>query len=286
MKGSVPFAVMHLHRSPKSTHVAGFLFGGLIALLLAAPARAAEAFRLDRLPVVRFTDTADNQLLRRTGVLNISGDVAWRITQTIPRPANTPAWALDRNLVNVTTWLAFHSLGGPALADFEIQEGGVHAPVGDQSYLFVAPREGATVATGKLINISTRAKLLGGDVIVAGFVIEDRPRAVLVRAVGPTLRRFGVNSAHPDPWLNIKRNGQSVVGNDDWSNQVFSDMIEQITARVGAFPLDIAAFDAATVVMLEPGAYTVHVGTDRIDVPSGDVLVEVYSVPEEAFDTN
>jgi hypothetical protein len=162
----------------------------------------------------------------------------------------------------------------------------VHAELGDQSYLFVAPREGATVATGTLINISTRAKLLGGDVVIAGFVIEDRPRAVLVRAVGPSLRRFGVTSAHPDPWLNIKRNGQSVVGNDDWSNQIFPNLVEQISARVGAFPLDIASFDAATVLILTPGAYTVHVGSDRSDVSSGDVLVEVYSVPEEVFDTH
>jgi hypothetical protein len=107
---------MNAPRSPKSTYVAAFLLGGVIALLVAAPARSAEVFRLDRIPIVRFTAAAENQLVRRTGVLNISGDVAWRITQTIPRPANTLAWALDRNLVNVTTWLAFHSLGGLALA--------------------------------------------------------------------------------------------------------------------------------------------------------------------------
>ena len=273
-------------RSPKSTYVAAFLLGGLIALLFAAPARSAGLFRLDRIAIVRIVPAADDQLLLRHGVLEVSGEVTWRGTQTIARPVNTPNWALNRNLVNATAWVAFYSLGGLATADFEIQEGGVRAIIGDQTYLAVAPREGARAATGKLINISTRAKLFRGDAVIAGFVIEDRPRAVLVRAVGPSLRRFGVNSAHPDPWFNIKRNGQTVVGNDDWSNQIFPQVIEQITARVGAFPLDIAAFDAATVVMLEPGAYTVQVGTDRIDVPSGDVLVEVYSVPEEVFDAN
>ena len=277
---------MHKLRSPQSTYVAAFLLGGLIALLLAAPAHSAEVFRLDRIAIVRITPTTDDQLALRNGVLDVSGNIAWRATQTMARPANTPAWALNRNLVNVTSWLAFHSLGGLATADFEIQEGSVRAIIGDQAYFAVAPRAGATVATGKLINISTRAKLLGGDVVIAGFVIEDRPRAVLVRAIGPGLRRFGVASAHPDPWLTIKRNGQSVVGNDDWSNQIFSNLVEQATARVGAFPLDIASFDAATVLILPPGAYTVHVGSDRLDVPSGDVLVEVYSVPEEAFDAN
>lgn len=285
-EGLRPLRRMNPLRSPKSTYVAALLLGGLIALLIAAPGRAAEIFRLDRIAIVRITPASDDQLLLRNGVLGVSGDIAWRGTQTMTRPANTPAWALNRNLVNATAWLAFYSLGGLATADFEIQEGGARAIIGDQSYLAIAPREGALVATGRLINISTRAKLLSGDVVIAGFVIEDRPRAVLVRAVGPTLRRFGVASAHPDPWVTIKRNGQTVVGNDDWSNQIHSHLLEQITARVGAFPLDTASFDAATVLILPPGAYTVHAGSDRLDVPSGDILIEVYSVSEEVFDTN
>jgi hypothetical protein len=145
-------------------------------------------------------------------------------------------------------------------------------------------REGAVVATGKLVNISTRAKLLPGDVVIAGFVIEDRPRAVLVRAVGPSLARFNVPTPTPDPWLTIKRGSSSVVGNDDWSNQPNSDLITRAAARVGAFPLDFASYDAAQLAILPPGAYTVQVGTDRIDVRNGDVLIEVYTVPEDVFD--
>jgi hypothetical protein len=38
-------------RSPKSTYVAAFLLGGLIALLFAAPARSAEVFRLDDIEI-------------------------------------------------------------------------------------------------------------------------------------------------------------------------------------------------------------------------------------------
>jgi hypothetical protein len=275
---------MKIRRSPKATYVAAFLLGGLIALLIAAPARAAEAFRLDRIPIVRFTALANDQLQLRTGVLNVSGEVVWRITQTIARPANTPEWALDRNLVNVTTWFALHSLGGLALVDFEVHAGGVHADIGDQSYFVVAPLEGAVVATGKVVNISTRTKLPLGDVVIAGFVIADRPRAVLVRAVGPSLARFNVPSPTPDPWLTIKRGSTSIVGNDDWSNQSNSDLIVRAAARVGAFPLDLASYDAAQLVIIPPGAYTVHVGTDRIDVQAGEVLVEIYGVPEDVFD--
>lgn len=272
-------------RSPKATHLAAFTLGALFALLIAAPARSAEPFRLDRLAIVQFTPTTENQLLLRNGVLGVAGEVQWRGPQTIARPAILPTWILGRNLVKVDAWLAFHGLGGFATADFELQEGAQRVVIGDQAYMAVAPREGALVATGKLINMSMRTKLLGGEAVTAGFVIEDRRRAVLVRAVGPSLRRFNVVSTHPDPWLAIKRNAQTIVGNDDWSNQVFAKLVEQASARVGAFPLDIASLDAALVVILEPGAYTVHVGSDRSDVPSGDVLVEVYSVPEEVFES-
>jgi hypothetical protein len=65
--------------------------------------------------------------------------------------------------------------------------------------------------------ISTRTRLdSAGDVVIAGFVIEDRPRTVLVRTIGPSLVRFDVTSAHPDRWLAIKRGNQTLGGNDDW----------------------------------------------------------------------
>jgi hypothetical protein len=272
-------------RSPKATYVAAFLLGGLIALLIARPGHAAEAFRLDRLAIVQFSPTPDGRLLVKNGVLNLAGEVAWRGTQNIARPASVPEWALDRHLVNVQAWAAFHGLGVGATANFEIRAGGVHIPIADQVYMAVDVAADARAATGSMINISTRTRLnSSGDVVIAGFVIEDRPRAVLVRAVGPSLARFGVTSPHPDPWLAIKRGAQTIAGNDDWSNQVSADLIAKAAARVGAFPLDSAAFDAAHLLILPPGAYTVHVGTDLINVRDGDVLIEVYSVPEDVFD--
>lgn len=70
---------MNLSRSAKSEIVAAFLLGGLIALLLATPARSAETFRLDRLAIVRFTPTPDDRLLLQHGALNIFDDVQWRV---------------------------------------------------------------------------------------------------------------------------------------------------------------------------------------------------------------
>lgn len=272
--------------STKSTYVAASLLGGLIALLMASPARSAEMFRLDRIAIVQFSPTADDRLLLRNAVLDAAGEVTWRGSQAIARPADVPAWIFNRNLVNVNAWLAFRGLGGFATADFEIQGGGERVLIGDQAYIAVAPRDGALVATGKMINISTRTHLRGGELVIAGFAIEDRARAMLVRAVGPGLAQFNVLSAHPDPWLTIKRNGQTIVGNDDWENQADAALVERVSAGVGAFPLPTSSFDAAQVVMLPAGAYTVHVGSNLSHVFSGEILVEVYSVPEDVIDSN
>jgi hypothetical protein len=90
---------MNSIRSTKATYVAAFLLGGLIALLISSPARSAEPFRLDRLAIVQLSPTGDDRLLLRNGVLDVGGAVTWRGTQLIDRPANVPAWALNRNLV-------------------------------------------------------------------------------------------------------------------------------------------------------------------------------------------
>ncbi len=271
--------------SARAELIAAFLLGGLIALLFAAPGHAAEAFRLDRLAVVHVSPTDDGRLALRAGVLDLTGEVAWRGTQTIPRPASVPEWALNRHLVNVNAWLAFHNLGGAATANFEVQAGGVQIWIGDQVYMAVGLSPDARMATGPVINLSTRTHLRGeGDTVIAGFVIEDRPRAVLVRAIGPGLRRFDVANAHPDPWLAIKRGKTTITGNDDWELQPNAQLVRRAAARVGAFPLDPGSFDAAQLVILPPGAYTVHVSTERTDVTDGEILLEIYTVPEDVFE--
>jgi hypothetical protein len=276
--------MMHALRSTRSTYVSAFLLSCWIALLIATPGRSAEPFRLDRLAIVRFSPANDGRLLMQRGVLDLGGDVAWRVTQSIARPPDAPEWAFNRILVSTNAWLAFHNLGGLATANFEIQGGAEQATIGDQSYMAVGVSPLAHSSNGNLINISARTALSAGNVIIVGFVVEDRPRAVLVRAVGPSLARLNVPSAHPDPWLAVKRGYQTIVGNDDWFNQADSQRVAAAAARVGAFPLAHGSFDAAILVILPPGAYTVHVASELSDVQNRDVLIEVYSVPEDVFD--
>lgn len=276
--------IAKLSRSAKIEIVAALLLGGLVALLLATPSRAAEVFRLDRLAIVRPSLTDDGRIALRNGVLDLDGTIAWRASYVIDRPANFQSWVLDRDLVSVTAWLAFRNLGGQATANFEIQEGYIHVPIGDEAFLVVAVSPEARRASGDVVNISTRTVLSPGQTIIAGFVILDRPRTVLVRAVGPGLASFGVATAHPDPWLAVKRGRETISGNDDWALQANAGLVAKAAARVGAFPLEPGSLDAAHILTLPPGAYTVQVSSEREDVREREVLVEVYSVPEDVFD--
>lgn len=272
---------MNASTSRRGTYLAAFLLGALLALIAAMPARAGEAFRLDRVAIVRFSDLGDGKLLRQSGVLHLDGRTEWRGSSQLSRPANTPDWALDRFLVSVHAWLGYYGLGPESLANFELAEGSVRFAIGSESFHFVAPNPLAFVASGRLINISTLARIAaGGDEIVAGFVIEDRPRVVLVRAVGPGLERFNIPGT-PDPALLVRRDGQTLTFNDNWWTAADANRTRRAAARVGAFPLDDQSRDAARVLRLGPGSYTLHAHTAAPDVPGGKVLLEVYSVPEE-----
>lgn len=275
---------MNSTRSSRATYVAAFFLVLLLAAIAARPGRAAEAFRLDRVGVVQFTAAGEGKLRRHSGVLYQSGQITWRLSSEVARPDNTPEWALGRTLITNAAWISYRALGFSALDNFELTDAMVRFSIGEESFHFIAPNPLGYLATGRVINISTRARVAaGGDEVIAGFVIEGNPRAVLVRAVGPTLARFGVAGPVPDPFLSVKSNGQTVQFNDNWWTRPDAAEIRAAAAMVGAFPLDDNSRDAARLLILPPGAYTVHVQTAAPEVPGGHVLVEVYSVPDETI---
>src|SRR5690606_9160801 len=115
-----------------------------------------------------------------------------------------------------------------------------------------------------LVNISTLARINSPtDSIVSGFVISgSATRTVLVRAVGPTLAAFGVTDALGKPALTVFKENQVVAGNSAWAGvtRESTDSLTNAFDRAGAFRLaDESSDDAALVVNLDPGAYTVQV---------------------------
>jgi hypothetical protein len=127
-----------------------------------------------------------------------------------------------------------------------------------------------TTRTDRLINLSSRVRVSGGDnVLITGFVIAGTaPKQVLVRGTGPALTGFGLQGVLANPKISLYRGTELVAENDDWAAAQAADF-----ARLGAFALPAGSKDAALLATLPPGAYTAIVadGTN-----AGVALAEIY----------
>ncbi|MEZ5278482.1 MAG: hypothetical protein R3F07_19020 [Opitutaceae bacterium] len=134
----------------------------------------------------------------------------------------------------------------------------------------------------KLVNISNRGEVgVGAAIMIPGFVIGgESAKTVLIRGVGPKLADYEVTGVLEDPTLRLFRAGEAtpLLTNDNWSDAANAAELAAAAETVGAFALDAGSRDAAVLVTLEPGSYTVKVagagGTE------GVALVEVYEVPD------
>ncbi|BET66290.1 hypothetical protein ASA1KI_12080 [Opitutales bacterium ASA1] len=140
-------------------------------------------------------------------------------------------------------------------------------------------------SASRLVNISNRGYVGTGETImIPGFVVSpEGARTFLVRVVGPALQAYGVHEHLADPRLTIYRRrpnaeiDEPVLSNDDWDNLPGSATTAAVADEVGAFPLAPDSKDAALVVTLPPGLYTIHAaGTGQ---STGVALVEIYLVP-------
>lgn len=132
------------------------------------------------------------------------------------------------------------------------------------------------VSDARLLNVSVRAQAGGaGGALIAGVVVGGtQPKTLLVRGVGPALTAFGVAGALANPQLSVFSAAGTVVGsNDDWGNNA---EVALAAARAGAFPLAPTSADAALLIVLSPGAYTVVV--TGVNNTAGQALAEVYEI--------
>ncbi|ACB74089.1 hypothetical protein [Opitutus terrae] len=250
----------------------------LFSFSAALGAAAAEPLRLDAIAIARFQQTAPGQWTSKQGLLTVLGQFRETSTTPVPSTVTVPAAALERNLVSYDAWLAYRKLSSVATDNFVADPESVHYRIGERDYLDIAPSPEPRISHGSLLNLSARGYVAPGKPMIGGFVIDAQHRWVLVRAVGPTLATQGVASPLPDPFLTIYHGATGLNYNDDWGASFDAAEIARVSAQVGAFPLPMGAKDAAILVELPPGIYTAHVVTET--ETSGDVLLEIYSVPE------
>lgn len=126
-----------------------------------------------------------------------------------------------------------------------------------------------------LVNIATRGTVGGASQLSAGFVCVNGAKTFLIRAVGPTLAAFGVAGAQSDPKLTVFSGQTAIATNDNWGSATSSADLAAAASQAGAFPLVNGSRDAAILLRVEPGAYTVLI--EGVG-PAGDALVEVYEI--------
>lgn len=134
-------------------------------------------------------------------------------------------------------------------------------------------------ADRKLVNISGRARVgTGNEQVIAGFVIDRGPKRVLLRAVGPGLATL-VSGTLADPTITLvnQSDGSLVDANDNWGDADNAAAIEAASRQVTGLQLASGSADAALLVELPAGAYTMIVtGSGE---STGIALAEVYEVP-------
>lgn len=143
--------------------------------------------------------------------------------------------------------------------------------------------------TSRLINLSTRGRILDGGTLTPGFVMKgDGSKPLLMRSVGPQLRAFGVTAAMDDPVMDVipLQGSAAILHNDNWGDGTSTNEIITVAQTVGAFPLDAGSLDAALLGNVSlPNSmgnrgYTVRIGSTSTNT-GGIAIAEIYD-PEIA----
>lgn len=126
-----------------------------------------------------------------------------------------------------------------------------------------------------LFNISARAYVDGADrVLIGGIIVGGSNSApMIMRALGPSLAKFGIGNALADPALDLyDANGTLLGTNDDW----ISDSAQMAVMVAAGYALS-DSHEAAIAVTLAHGNYTVIVRGSNLT--AGTALFDAYRLP-------
>ncbi len=131
-----------------------------------------------------------------------------------------------------------------------------------------------------LVNLSARASVgTGANVVIPGITVRgDKPKTLLIRAAGPALAALGVPGTLANPVASVfNAAGDKVLVNDNWGEVPDVPALRAAATAQGAFALPEGSRDAAMLVTLAPGSYTVQVaGVGAGTAAQGVAIVEVY----------
>jgi hypothetical protein len=123
--------------------------------------------------------------------------------------------------------------------------------------------------------------------LTAGFVVaapDGVRKRLLVRAVGPALRQFGVPDALGQTQVTLRdERGATLARNSGWATNPLDayTAISAATPGVGAFELPPGSGDSALIADVPRGNYTATAEA-AVASQSGSVLVEIYELGADA----
>jgi len=198
--------------------------------------------------------------------------------------ASNDDWAaVDASVMNAVGAFALASSSRDAALVKDLAPGIYTAPVtsdtGSSGISLLEAYDASTTTYSYLSNASVRAYVGTGDsILVPGFVVSGSGSLrLLVRAAGPALAAYGVSGVLADPQLTVQgSDGTVVASNDNWSSQAGAAELVTVANSAGAFPFAQGSKDAAVLLSLPAGGYTVSVS--GVGAGTGAALVELYAV--------
>lgn len=139
----------------------------------------------------------------------------------------------------------------------------------------------ATPAPARLLNMSSRARVLTGDqILIDGFIISgSQNKNVALRGLGPSLTGQGVPGAVQDCVIELYSGSTSLKLNDNWKiDDATGTSQEAAVTASGVAPSD--ARESVVLATLAPGAYTVVLrGKSNT---TGNAVLEIYDLSSGA----
>ncbi|HRE83037.1 MAG TPA: hypothetical protein PLN52_18475 [Opitutaceae bacterium] len=126
----------------------------------------------------------------------------------------------------------------------------------------------------RLVNLSALNQFDSNNhILIAGFAISgESPKKVLLRGVGPSLHGL-VAQPLATPKITLYSDGVIIGNNDNWNND---SAIREANASSTGLPFIEGSRDAALLLTLNPGSYTLHLNS--ASTATGTAIVEIYEV--------
>ena len=113
--------------------------------------------------------------------------------------------------------------------------------------------------------------------MIGGFIVQGAGRnRVIIRAIGPELRQYGITNVLANPRSELHNGSGALIGsNDNWQTTILGGIItsNQVSDIQNSGHAPTAATESAIIADLLPGNYTAIV--QGVNNTTGVALVEV-----------